>query len=169
MRLTRILLTALLLSPGGSCMKAPRSRSTEDIVREYIAVWNGSGDDALDTLLDPAFQRTGDALSESANGVDALRALLRKMRLDMPDLNVTVLDAVYAGDRAAVHWELSGTDSGPGDFPPTHRRTRAFGLSLYAVRDGRIANEVVVLDGLSFMLQLGFTIAPPGAAPGGKR
>jgi len=106
-------------------------------------------------------RRVGDPLSESAEGLPAVRALVRKMRVDMPDLQVDVEDAIYTPDRAAIRWKLSGTDSGPGDFPPTGRHAVASGLSLMRFDGGRLVEEVTVLDGLTLLTQLGFTIAPP--------
>lgn len=133
----------------------------EDVVSAYIAVWNGADDAALDTLLAPNVHRVGDPLSESADGVAAVRALVRKMRIDMPDLHVEVLDAIYTPDRAAIRWRLSGTDSGPGDFPPTGRFAVTSGLSLMRFDAGRLTDEVTVLDGVTLLTQLGFSIAPP--------
>lgn len=136
-----------------------------NVVAAYIAVWNGADDTALDTLLSPDFHRTGDPLSESAEGPQAVRGLVRKMRLDMPDLEVTILDAIYTADRAALHWQLSGTDSGPGDFPPTDRAARVYGLALFRLKEGRLVEEVMIMDGVSLLGQLGFTITPPARAP----
>lgn len=52
-----------------------------------------------------------------------------------------------------------------GDYPPTNRRADVFGISLLRVREGRLAEEVIAVDGLSLLLQLGFTVAPPAAPP----
>jgi predicted ester cyclase len=142
-------------------MSSPNTQRAEGAASSYLAVWNGADDAALDSLLDPDFRRVGDPLSESADGVPAVRALVRKMRIDMPDLQVEVLDGIYTPERAAIRWRLSGTDSGPGDFPPTGRHAVAFGLSLMRFRDGRIIEEVTVLDGVSLLTQLGFAITPP--------
>lgn len=142
-------------------MSSPSTQTNEDAASAYLAVWNGADDAALDTVLDPGFRRVGDPLSESAEGVAAVKALVRKMRIDMPDLQVEVLDGIYTPDRAAIRWRLSGTDSGPGDFPPTGRHAVAHGLSLMRFRDGRLIEEVTVLDGVSLLTQLGFAITPP--------
>jgi predicted ester cyclase len=167
MRSVLFLLIAFCLLPGTACMPSESSPAIADLVAACMAVWNGADDAALDTLVAPDFVRTGDALSESAEGVPALRSLVRKMRIDMPDLEVSVVDAVHAGDRAVVHWRISGTDSGPGDFPPTNRRAEAIGLTLYRMRDGRLSDEVTLVDGISLMHQLGFTLSPPAPGPGG--
>ena len=152
-------LSAILFT-GASCVN-DRTRANQDTVEAFIAVWNGADDSALDTLLAPDFRRVGDPLSESAEGIAATRALVRKMRVDMPDLRVEVLDAIYTPDRAAIRWRLSGTDSGPGDFPPTGRHVVATGLSLMRFDDGRLGEEVSVLDGIRLLTQLGFTLVPP--------
>lgn len=142
-------------------MPLPSPSEPATLVHALIAVANGADDSRLDELLTPDFERVGDPLSESATGVDAMRALVRKMRVDMPDLQITVTGEVYSGDRAAIRWRLSGTDSGPGDYPPTGRRAIASGMSFFDVRDGRLAREWTIVDGVSLLSQLGFRIEPP--------
>lgn len=132
-----------------------------DPIRTLVSVVNGADDSLLATVLAPDFQRVADPLSESASGIEGMRALVQKMRRDMPDLEVTVVDELIADDRIAIRWSLSGTDSGPGDFPPTGRHAVATGMSFFEIRTGRIAREWTILDGVALLSQLGFRIEPP--------
>ena len=132
-----------------------------DLVRTLVSVVNGADDSLLATVLAPDFQRVADPLSESTSGIEGMRALVRKMRRDMPDLEVTVVDELIADDRIAIRWRLSGTDSGPGDFPPTGRHAVAAGMSFFEFRTGRIAREWTIMDGVALLAQLGFRIEPP--------
>ncbi|HXI21279.1 MAG TPA: ester cyclase [Gemmatimonadales bacterium] len=131
------------------------------LVRALMSVANGADDALLAEILAADFTRHGDPLSESATGVDAARSLVRKMRRDMPDLEVTLLDELSAAERIAIRWRLSGTDSGPGDYPPTGRHATADGMSFFEVRDGRIAREWTIVDGITLLTRLGFRILPP--------
>jgi predicted ester cyclase len=139
----------------------PARFSLEDLVASYLAVWNGADPKKLDRILAPDFRRIADPMSESAQGVDGATALVHKMRLDMPDLTTVVIDAFYDGERAVVRWRLSGTDSGPGDWPPTGKRCDATGFSLFRERDGRLFEEITIADAVTLLAQLGWTLMPP--------
>jgi predicted ester cyclase len=135
--------------------------SIEALIAAYHAVWNGANPEELGAILHAGFCRIADPLSESATGVAATKALVRKMRLDMPDLNTVIIDSLYLGDRAATRWRLSGTDSGPGDWPPTGRRCETTGLSLYRSNQGRLVEEITVTDAITLLTQLGFSFGGP--------
>jgi SnoaL-like polyketide cyclase len=135
--------------------------SVNHLIDIYVSVFNGAEDVLLNDILDPHFQRHGDPLSESAIGVPAIKALVRKMRLDMPDLTVELVNALYAKNGAAIQWRMSGTDSGPGDHSPTGRHAEATGMSFFAARDGKLVSEFTIVDGISLLSQLGFRIEPP--------
>lgn len=142
-------------------MPAKATPSPSELVRTLVSVVNGAPDSLLDDVLAPDYERAADPLSESASGIAAMRALVKKMRLDMPDLEVTIVDEVYAGDHGAIRWRLSGTDSGPGDYPPTDKHAVASGMSFFDFRGGRIAREWTIVDGVSLLTQLGFRIEAP--------
>ncbi|MCB0834660.1 MAG: ester cyclase [Bacteroidetes bacterium] len=56
---------------------------------------------------------------------------------------------------------MRGTDSGPGDFPPTYKRFNSTGLTWLRFEENRIAEEWSCTDQLDLLLQLGFSIDPP--------
>jgi steroid delta-isomerase-like uncharacterized protein len=132
-----------------------------DVIRAYIDVWNDGQTGRLDALLAADFVRVGDPMSESVAGREALCRLIDKMRLDMPNLTVVLEDLIMEGDRAATRWRLTGTDTGPGDFPPTGRPISVHGLSFFAFADGVLTHEWTVADSLSALQQLGFSLTPP--------
>ncbi len=147
------------------CAKAePRGSVASDLIRVYVGVANGADPSLLNEVLAPSFERRGDPLSESATGIDGARELIQKMRLDMPDLHVELVEELYDGNRAAIRWRMTGTDSGPGDFPPTGRHVEAIGMSFFEVRDGKLDVEWTIVDGVSLLTQLGFRIDPPSVS-----
>ncbi|MGY1697574.1 MULTISPECIES: ester cyclase [unclassified Geodermatophilus] len=65
-------------------------------------------------------------------------AFMRVFRAGVSDLHTTVLDRFATEDRLAHRWTLTGTHT--GDFfgmPPTGRRIRVEGASVWSCRDGR--------------------------------
>ena len=81
----------------------------------------------------------------------------------MPDRKVTIEDMVAEGDKVVARCRVQGTNS--GGFP-------AFGaevnnakvdfefISIYRVRDGKLAEHWGVIDGVALLVQLGVW-APP--------
>jgi steroid delta-isomerase-like uncharacterized protein len=89
-------------------------------------------------------------------------ANMRDLRTAFPDLQVRVDRAVATGDLVAFHWSGSGTNSGrAAGFPGNGRRIRLSGMAFAFFRDGRIAEEWSISDGLFILRQLGFTVSPP--------
>jgi predicted ester cyclase len=61
-----------------------------------------------------------------------------------------------------VRWRISGTNAGPGEFPPTGKPFKNTGLSLYRFANGKMAEERAETDMLNFLQQLGFNVVPQG-------
>lgn len=133
-----------------------------DLIRAYVDVWSDGQTRRLDQIVVERFIRLADPLSESVTGREELSRLIDKMRADMPDLAVVLEDLVIEGDRAATRWWLTGTDTGPGDFPPTGRPIAVLGLSFFAFAEGLLAQEWTIADSLTALYQLGFSLTPPG-------
>jgi predicted ester cyclase len=115
----------------------------------------------LEELLTPGYRRHASPAAGPAASPEELRAVIEKERLDVPDLTVTVADRLIGQDRAVFRWTSEGTDSGPGDYPPTHRRFQMAGITWLRLEGGRIAEEWSSADTLDALLQLGFTVHPP--------
>ena len=78
-----------------------------------------------------------------------------------PDFKVTIEEEVCVGDRAMVYWTMSGTNTGPGMYPPTGKAFKTGGLSLSRLVNGKLMEERAMYDRLDMMQQLGFQLAPP--------
>ena len=137
----RFCLVSLICYAEAACMPTHPAPPAHELIHVLVSIVNGANDSLLADVLAPNYERTADPLSESARGIEGMRVLVRKMRLDMPDLHVTVTDEITHGDRAAIRWELSGTDSGPGDYPPTGRHATAVGMSFFWIKNGRLERE----------------------------
>lgn len=132
-----------------------------DLVERFVAVWNGGSPEALDSILTPAFVRHTSRAGHPAERPGAMKKVIAAMRLDVPDLHIAVQEIMVEGDRVAFRWNSEGTDSGPGDLPPTNKRFSTFGLTWLRLENGRIAEEWSSTDQLDALLQLGFGIRLP--------
>jgi len=84
-----------------------------------------------------------------------------------PDVKWTIEDVVAEGDKVVVRWTLTGTHQGPLlGIPPTGKQVSMWGISIYRIADGKVAEEWAVSDVMGFMQQLG--VLPPPGPPGGQ-
>jgi len=65
-------------------------------------------------------------------------------------------------DRAFVRWTFTGTNTGPGDAPPSNKAVKVRGSTILEYKNGMIAFEDVYFDALDWNMQLGATLTPPG-------
>jgi len=74
----------------------------------------------------------------------------------IPDLHATIDDMVAEGDKVVVRYTAEGTQLGqlPG-IPPTGKRFRTSGISVYRLAEGKLAEQWEQADMLGLMQQLG--------------
>lgn len=77
-----------------------------------------------------------------------------------PDMHADVERTVNQGDWAAVEYVITGTHKGPlvgggQTIPATGKSVRVSNLSLYRVKDGKVAEIHEYFDQLGFLTQLG--------------
>jgi SnoaL-like polyketide cyclase len=82
----------------------------------------------------------------------------------LPDLRLTVEDAVGEGDLVAQRIHFEGTHTGEFQgLPPTNTRVLFYGLELSRFADGRVREHWFQMDCLSLLQQLGLVVVPgPG-------
>ena len=96
---------------------------------------------------------------EGKDGANAFYAAFRKA---LPDLELTIDDAVSEGDRVAVRYTVRGTHSDElMGVPATGRRVEVSGQSFFRFEDGRVVERWQSLDALGLLTQLG-AIPGPG-------
>ena len=84
----------------------------------------------------------------------------------VPDLRMEVLDVLGEGDKVAVHWHMTGTLAGPGQFngiDATGARIDLTGVDVVTFRDGQIVRNDAYTDNLTVARQLG--LMPPMGSP----
>src|SRR6202030_85339 len=103
------------------------------------------------------------SLHEPRRGRDDIKAFMTDFRKAFPDLNFCgAADLIAEGDYVVGRWEGGGTHTGPafGDFlagslpANTARKMRFTGTTVLKLKDGRIAEEIRLDDGVAALTQL---------------
>ena len=130
------------------------------VVDAYYQAWNTGKLDTLNAICDPQVVRYA-GLTGADRGVDSLKQMIAGIRTMFPDFKVTVEEELYVGNHAVTRWTITGTNSVPGDFPPTGKSFKVSGLSLIRFVNGKFAEERAEMNYLDSWKQLGFKLTPP--------
>ena len=104
------------------------------------------------------------SLHAPRRGHEDIKAFMRGFREAFPDLNFWgTADLVAEGDYVVGQWEGGGTHTGPafsdflvGSLPPaTGRKMHFTGMTVLRLRNGKIAEEIGLDDGVTALRQLG--------------
>lgn len=126
-----------------------------------LAGWNDGDYSGLEELASPGFTRIAPpSFGSDAGSLEELEALITDFRTQFPDVHITVQEVIEAGDRFTVFWTAEGTNTGPGDFPPTGRSFEVHGVSVNRIENGKMAGETAFFDTAQFMSQLGLVELP---------
>ena len=118
-----------------------RKNTAEKLARDFLTrVWGPEHDiDAIAELMSPDYViHSG---GKTIRGRDAFKAWVVDFQRQMPDAIDEVLDvfANPAGDRVVARWINRGRNSGVFGLPPDGKRIEFHGISVWRVRDGRLA------------------------------
>ena len=126
-----------------------------------LAAWNEGDFDGLDAFVaSDTVRRTPASVSSDASNLSELKQVIADFRTQFPDGKVTLEEIEFHGDRSFGRWVFEGTNTGPGDFPPTGRHVSVSGVSHGRYRDGKLVEELVYFDGLEMLGQLGLVDLP---------
>ncbi len=93
-------------------------------------------------------------------GADDWREMAKSLAVSFPDRVITVHQIIGEGDRVAARLTWTGTQTGEfATIAPTGRPVEVNGISIFAMRDGKITEQWIEQDILALYQQL-------GAAPG---
>jgi predicted ester cyclase len=93
-------------------------------------------------------------------GIDNLIAEAKKFYADMPDVQGENLDVICMGDKIATRW--TGTAAMAG----TDKTITANGMTIMHLKGDKVIEEWEQMDGISLMMQMGYTITPPEGGGG---
>lgn len=115
--------------------------TAEKLARDFLTrVWGPEHDiDAIDELMAPDYViHSG---GRTIRGRDAFKAWVVEFHRQMPEAIDEVLDVFSnpAGDRVVARWINRGRSNGVFGLPPDGRPIEFHGISVWRVRDGRLA------------------------------
>lgn len=128
------------------------------VTRLLEEVFNGRKLDLLPEVLTQDFVLKPVAAfpPEEAHGPDGMRSLYEGFFKGIPDVKAETLDIVAEGDVVMVYDRFGGTHEGPlGPFEATRKPLFWNVMHLYRLRDGKIAEDNVLVDALGLMRQVG--------------
>lgn len=88
-------------------------------------------------------------------GYAGVEQVVRQMRTIYPDYHEDPQLVIAEGDLVAVRQTVTGTHSGAGPFPATHRSFEVVDMMFCRVRDGKLAEQWGLFDQYSLITQLG--------------
>lgn len=130
------------------------------VVDAYYQAWNTGSFDTLNAICDPQVVRYA-GMSGTDRGIDSLKRMMAGVRSMFPDFKLTVEEELYVGNHAVVRWIITGTNTVPGDLPPTGKSFKVSGLSLIRFVNGKLAEDRAEMNYLDAWQQLGFKLTPP--------
>jgi predicted ester cyclase len=126
------------------------AQTSEALARRFVEGFLNTGDPAvLEELTVPGYVD-----HDLPSGVTP-RQSIGMFRAGFSDARFDVEDVVAAGDRVAVRYSIDATHD--GDFfgvPPSGRRVRLEGISIYRVEHDRLAEAWVQYDQAGLMRQI---------------
>jgi steroid delta-isomerase-like uncharacterized protein len=91
----------------------------------------------------------------SRDGHDGIRRAIERLRVGLPDWREHIDDMVIDEDRVAVRYHSTGTHLGAfAGMPASGRRVEVDELSIFRIKDGRVAEQWCLNDDLAFGKQI---------------
>jgi len=150
----------ILVFIAGCQQQTDYSKELKPLFDKYYEVWETGNLDELDAIVDPNFVRHSDA-GTSVEGLENLKKMISGFRTAFPDLKVVSNEEIYTENKFAGRWTFTGTNTGPGEMPPSGKSVTMWGINIIHFENGKIVEEWDAFDNLPMMEQLGFMITPP--------
>ncbi|HEY4176256.1 MAG TPA: ester cyclase [Kofleriaceae bacterium] len=138
-------------------------RDNKHVVMAFFDALNDKKLEVLPTLAHP----------ELPGGTAGLQVGLGALLSAVPDIRYTLHDVLAEGDKVAVRWSWTGTQSAPfRNYPASGARVTDGGFGVFGVRDGKLASIEILTDRLGFLEQIGMgpasaAVIDPRRAPNG--
>ncbi len=128
---------------------------------QYMQLPSGGDLTLVDKLFTPDFTLHFVGIFPPIVGPEAVKQWVTSVRTAFPDVNVKIDETIIKGDRIIAFYTLTGTNKGPGLWPPTGKKIVIKGVSIIRVVNGKIDEELIYYNYAALLRQLGFRITPP--------
>jgi predicted ester cyclase len=162
--LTDLTLSGLLLCLfifAAGCNQPDPSVRLKPLAEKYLRAWNTGDFQGLEGVVSSQFELRMSPRFQPVHGLDSLKSTITLWRTAYPDFTIALDEVLYSKDAISCRWTIRATNSGPGAMPPTGKSVAVQGMSIIHVSAGKITDEWIYGNDLTWMLQLGFTVAPP--------
>jgi len=150
----------VIFATGCQQQKSDPSVELKPVVDQFINIWNNGNLEDLDAIIDPSFVRTENE-APKVSGLEGLKKVMTGYRTAYPDIKIVIDEEIYAENKATVRWRFTGTNTGPGEMPPTGKKVNFWGETILHFSNGKLTAEIVAFDQRPVLEQLGYTITPP--------
>ena len=133
----------------------------QDNVNALLSAWNSGDLEGLNAhVSNHVVRKSPTSLNSDAYNLPELKEVISKFRTAFPDCHVRLDEIHFTENRSFARWTFTGTNTGDGDFPPTGKAIDISGSSFSRFEDGKMTEELVYMDALEFMTQLGLIELP---------
>ncbi len=134
--------------------------SNKEVIRRYLTEGPTNEELALSSLTEDAVYY--DPGAPPSVGHEGQKRRTAALLTAFPDPQFELHELIGEGDQVVVRWTFRGTHQGPfGPIPATGKEISMSGITIYTLRDGKIAEARSSFDQMGMMQQLGAMPAPP--------
>ena len=133
---------------------AKQLRQNKELVsRLILECFSGGHLHVIDEIVSPEFEFH---YPNMPSGIEGLKAIVRKNNDTFKDWSFKIHQLLAEGDRVVAQWSATGihAKSFLGE-PPTQKKVKLKGISIYQIKDCKIYKDWVEPDNLDFLTQLG--------------
>ena len=154
------ILVLTMLASGQESSKADPAQELKPILDKGIAIWNNGNLDEVGEIWDETVVRSVNQLPD-VKGVDGMKKVISGFRTAYPDAKLTADEVIFGENKATLRWTFTGTNTGPGEMPPTGKKIKIWGITILHFANGKITKEIVAYNNQALMEQLGFKMTAP--------
>ena len=124
--------------------------------RFFHAAWDAMDFTTMDSLLAPRTLDHSTVSGHTEEGAEGFKQIIRVFHEGIPDIKLSIEDAVYAGDKVVHRWVLRGVHTGVlFGIPPTGRAVSFTGITIVRMAEGKVAERWANVDELGLLRQIG--------------
>ena len=139
-------------------MTSMTRQEIQTLIERLHQLWSDGDLDSIPEVYAPDFvahMPKGWGETETRDGHDGIRRAIQRLRAGFPDWREHIEDVLIDGNKVAVRYFSTGTNSGAfSGRPPTGRHLKVDELSIFRISDGRVAEQWCLNDDLAFDKQL---------------
>lgn len=140
----------------GTLIKDTMNENKSIVQRLFNEVFNNKKDEVLEEIVSGTFVAHHPAFPEGIHGIKGLQNMVLDFRKGFPDIHYEIQDIVAdGGDRVAVRWIATGTNTGKFlGMPASKRAVQITGTDIFKITDRKIAEAWVNSDFMTLFQQL---------------